>query len=215
MYVRVGCVSEVSVRGGGGRGRARPERGSTVRRLVRVGEGGGKSGRSARGSCPSRPSSPADRWLYLLIGPLNGLACPESCVWSSRGTSPHDPGVGAQTGPTLGTTHTHMRRAPELVAPHPSNTAVFDACSTLCPRVRRGCWTARGACPPRRPRLRGWPPTKPWAPDHRPPRRQRRQQPQLVCMCRTPGAACPMERRRCRRQSTGSLALARGVPLSR
>ena len=35
-----------------------------------------------------------------------GLACPESCVWSSRGTSPHDPGVGAQTGPTLGTTHT-------------------------------------------------------------------------------------------------------------
>ena len=34
------------------------------------------------------------------------MACPESCVWSSRGTSPHDPGVGAQTGPTLGTTHT-------------------------------------------------------------------------------------------------------------
>ena len=105
--------------------------------------------------------------------------------------------------------------APELVAPHPSNTGVFDACSTLSPRVRRGCWTARGACPPRRPRLRGWLPTKPWAPDHRPPRRQRRQQPQLLCMCRTPGAACPMARRRCRRQSTGSLALARGVPLSR
>ena len=33
-----------------------------------------------------------------------GLACPESCVWSSRGTSPHDPGVGAQTGPG---NHTH------------------------------------------------------------------------------------------------------------
>ena len=113
------------------------------------------------------------------------------------------------------TTFKHSWGAPELVAPHPSNTGVFDACSTLSPRVRRGCWTARGACPPRRPRLRGWLPTKPWAPDHRPPRRQRRQQPQLLYMCRTPGAACPMERRRCRRQSTGSLALAQGVPLSR
>ena len=60
---------------------------------------------------PSRPSSPADRWLYLLIGPLNllGWRAPRAASGAPEAHRHTTPASALKQAPHW-EPHTHMRR---------------------------------------------------------------------------------------------------------
>ena len=63
---------------------------------------------------PSRPSSPADRWLYLLIGPLNllGWRAPRAASGAPEAHRHTTPASALKQAPHW-EPHTHMRRRRE------------------------------------------------------------------------------------------------------
>ena len=64
---------------------------------------------------PSRPSSPADRWLYLLIGPLNllGWRAPRAASGAPEAHRHTTPASALKQAPHWEPQHTHMRRRRE------------------------------------------------------------------------------------------------------
>ena len=113
---------------------------------------------------PSRPSSPADRWLYLLIGPLNllGWRAPRAASGAPEAHRHTTPASALKQAPHW-EPHTHMRRRREdrTLPVHTYNQRTL-ACKGRggwvtrdCARLGRWGWSKRPKAASRRPRSFG------------------------------------------------------------